>query len=335
MPGSPVCFSVVNSITPKAFTNPMARLDVEFSGLRLGNPFILASGIWGETGATLVRALRAGAAAVVTKSISLEPRPGYANPTVVGLPHGLLNAMGLPNPGIEAYKEEVEEALRPGKPLIGSIFGSNSSEFMQLARRMENYGVHALELNLSCPHAKGYGATLGQDPDMTRRITAAVKSAVRIPVFVKLTPNVASIASLARAASSGGADGISAINTLRGMAIDVELARPVLDHGSGGYSGAGIKPVGIWAVYEIHSSVDIPVMGMGGISTGEDAAEYMMAGARAVQVGTAVLRGRDDTFSRLSKELRAFLDRNRYRRASRLTGAAHENRMKVKRAGAD
>jgi dihydroorotate dehydrogenase (NAD+) catalytic subunit len=243
--------------------------------------------------------------------------------------------MGLPNPGIEAYKEEVEEALRPGKPLIGSIFGSNSSEFMQLARRMENYGVHALELNLSCPHAKGYGATLGQDPDMTRRITAAVKSAVRIPVFVKLTPNVASIASLARAASSGGADGISAINTLRGMAIDVELARPVLDHGSGGYSGAGIKPVGIWAVYEIHSSVDIPVMGMGGISTGEDAAEYMMAGARAVQVGTAVLRGRDDTFSRLSKELRAFLDRNRYRRASRLTGAAHENRMKVKRAGAD
>jgi dihydroorotate dehydrogenase (NAD+) catalytic subunit len=313
----------------------MARLDVEVAGLRLGNPFILSSGIWGETGASLARALRAGAGAAVTKSISLEPRPGYPNPTVVELPTGLLNAMGLPNPGIEAYREEVEEALRAGKPLIGSIFGSNSSEFMELARRMENYGVRALELNLSCPHAKGYGATLGQDPDMTRRITAAVRSVVRIPVFVKLTPNVASIASLARAAESGGADGLSAINTLRGMAIDVELARPVLSHGSGGYSGAGIKPVGIWAVHEIYSSVDIPVIGMGGITTGEDAAEYMMAGARAVQVGTAVLRGRDDTFSMLLKELSAFLDGHGYRRASRLTGAAHANRTRAKKAGAD
>ena len=312
----------------------MARLDVELAGLRLVNPFILASGIWGETGATLVRALRAGAAAVVTKSISLEPRPGYANPTVVGLPYGLLNAMGLPNPGIEAYKEEVEEALGPGKPVFGSIFGANSTEFMKIARKMETFGVHALELNLSCPHAKGYGSTLGQDPDMTKRITAAVKSVVRIPVFVKLTPNVASIASLARAAESGGADGVSAINTLRGMVIDLELARPVLSHGSGGYSGPGVKPVGVWAVHEIASTVDIPVIGMGGISTGEDAAEYMMAGATAVQVGTAVIHGRENTFARLSKELGAFLDTRGYRRASRLTGAARVKGGKVKRGGA-
>jgi len=312
----------------------MARLDVELAGLRLVNPFILASGIWGETGATLVRALRAGAAAVVTKSISLEPRPGYANPTVVGLPYGLLNAMGLPNPGIEAYKEEVEEALGPGKPVFGSIFGANSTEFMKIARKMETFGVHALELNLSCPHAKGYGSTLGQDPDMTKRITAAVKSVVRIPVFVKLTPNVASIASLARAAESGGADGVSAINTLRGMVIDLELARPVLSHGSGRYSGPGVKPVGVWAVHEIASTVDIPVIGMGGISTGEDAAEYMMAGATAVQVGTAVIHGRENTFARLSKELGAFLDTRGYRRASRLTGAARVKGGKVKRGGA-
>ena len=302
----------------------MATLNVEVAGLRLANPFILASGIWGETGATLARALRAGAGAVVTKSISLEPRAGYPNPTVVELPCGLLNAMGLPNPGIEAYKEEVEEALRPGKPVIGSIFGANSSEFIQLAHKMEGYGVQALELNLSCPHAKGYGATLGQDPDVTKRITSAVKSSARIPVFVKLTPNVASIASLARAAESGGADGVSAINTLRGMAIDIALARPVLSHGGGGYSGPGIKPVGVWAVHEIYSSVEIPIIGMGGISTGEDAAEYMMAGAKAVQVGTALLQGREKTFARLCSELEAFLESNGYRRASRLTGAAHE-----------
>ena len=301
----------------------MARLDVELAGLRLENPFILASGIWGETGATLARALRAGAAAVVTKSIGLEPRPGYPGPTVVELPTGLLNAMGLPNPGIEAYKDELETALKARKPVIGSIFGSNSKEFMALASKMEGYGVQALELNLSCPHASGYGATLGQDPDITKRITAAVKSLVRIPIFVKLTPNVSSIAALARAAESGGADGVSAINTLRGMAIDLELARPILSHGSGGYSGPGIKPVGICCVHEIYDAVKIPVIGMGGICTGEDAAEYMMAGATAVQLGTAMLLGRERTFSRLSRELSSFLDKNGYDMARQLTGCAH------------
>ena len=313
----------------------MPKLDVELAGLKLENPFILASGIWGETGATLARALRAGAAAAVTKSIGLEPRPGYPGPTVAELPTGLLNAMGLPNPGIEAYKDEVEDALKARKPLIGSIFASNSKDFMALARKMEGYGVQALELNLSCPHAKDYGATLGQDPAITKRITAAVKSIVRIPVFVKLTPNVSSIAALARACESGGADGVSAINTLKGMAIDLELARPILSHGSGGYSGPGIKPVGICSVYELYDAVKIPIIGMGGICTGEDAAEYMMAGATAVQLGTAMLLGRERTFARLSKELSSFLDRNGYALARRLTGCAHEgkNRRSLRRSG--
>jgi dihydroorotate dehydrogenase (NAD+) catalytic subunit len=301
----------------------MPQLTVEIAGLELQNPFILASGVWGETGATLARALRAGAGAVVTKSIGPEPRPGYPNPTIVEVPTGFINAMGLPNPGIAAYREEVEEALRAGGPVVGSIFGADAREFAGLARRMESYGVHALELNLSCPHAKGYGAQLGQDPGATRKITAHVKAAVRIPVFVKLTPNVPSISAIAKAAEAGGADGVCAINTLRGMAIDIELGRPVLAHGLGGYSGPGVKPVGIASVYEIYDAVKIPILGMGGISTGEDAAEYLMAGASAVQVGSIVCRKRDRTFSQLCRELDSFLTAHRYKSVKAVTGKAH------------
>ena len=301
----------------------MADLTVEIAGLRLQNPFILASGIWGETGATLARALRAGAGAVVTKSIGLEPRAGYPNPTIVEVPGGFINAMGLPNPGIDAYKYEIEEALGPGKPVIGSIFGANAREFSALARKMERFGASALELNLSCPHAKGYGAQLGQDPGMTRKITAAVKAAVRIPVFVKLTPVVASISAIGKAAEAGGADGLSAVNTLRGMAIELGLCRPVLGHGTGGYSGPGIKPVGVACVYELYDAVKIPIIGMGGISTGEDAAEYLMAGASALQVGSIVYKKRDRTFRDLCRELDRFLSARKYRSTRALTGMAH------------
>jgi dihydroorotate dehydrogenase (NAD+) catalytic subunit len=301
----------------------MAELTVDIAGLRLQNPFILASGIWGETGATLARALRAGAGAVVTKSIGTEPRPGYPNPTIVEVPAGFINAMGLPNPGIEAYKEEIEEALQPGKPVIGSIFGADEREFVKLARKMESYGVSALELNLSCPHAKGYGAQLGQDPGITKKITAAVKAAVKIPVFVKLTPNVASIAAIGKAAESGGADAVVAINTLKGMAIDLELGRPVLSHGSGGYSGPGIRPVGIACVYDLFEAVKIPIIGMGGISSGDDAAEYLLAGAAALQVGSVVYKKRDRTFTHLSRELSRFLSSHHYKSARSMTGKAH------------
>ena len=301
----------------------MAELTVDIAGIRLQNPFILASGIWGETGATLARALRAGAGAVVTKSIGLEPRAGYPNPTIVEVPCGFVNAMGLPNPGIEAYKEELEEALKPGKPVVGSIFGANASEFKSLARKMEGYGVHALELNLSCPHAQGYGAQLGQDPDITKKITASVKAAVRIPVVVKLTPNVSSIATIGKAAESGGADAIAAINTLKGMTIDLELGRPVLSHGTGGYSGPGIKPVGVACVYDLFEAVKIPIIGMGGISTGEDAAEYLLAGATALQVGSVVYKKRDRTFTHLSRELARFLTSHNYKSVRSMTGKAH------------
>ena len=263
-------------------------LSISVSTLKLKNPTMLASGILGETGASMLRVARSGAGAIVTKSIGLKARSGYQNPIVVETRCGIINALGLPNPGIECYEEEVKTALKGDVPVIGSIFGSEADEFSELAIAMESYGVHALELNLSCPHAKGYGAEIGQDPENVYEITRAVKKAVRPPVFVKLTPNVSDIASLARAVEDARGDGVVAINTLRAMAIDIEIFRPVLSNTVGGYSGEAIKPVGVRCVYEIYKECRIPIIGVGGIANARDALEYIIAGASAVQIGSAI-----------------------------------------------
>ncbi|EQD34873.1 dihydroorotate dehydrogenase family protein, partial [mine drainage metagenome] len=179
----------------------MADLTVDLAGVPLRNPLLLASGIWGETGASMASAYTAGAGGVVTKSIGAEPRPGYPNPTVEPLgPVGLLNAMGLPNPGIDEYPAEIAVARAAGAPVIGSIFAASAREFATLARRMAGTGVVALELNLSCPHAHGYGSEIGSDPQRVERIVRNVVAAVDLPVMAKITPNTADPAGLARAA---------------------------------------------------------------------------------------------------------------------------------------
>jgi dihydroorotate dehydrogenase (NAD+) catalytic subunit len=303
----------------------MTDLSLILAGLKLDNPIILASGILGETGKTLVRVLESGAGAVTTKSIGLEPREGHSNPTIVELETGLLNAMGLPNPGVDEYLKELEPLLKDELPIIGSIFGKDADEFAELAKRMTTAGITALELNLSCPHAKGYGAELGSDPDQVDEVTKAVKNGVNIPVFVKLTPNIADIVSIGKAAVSGGADGLVAINTVKGMAISPELARPILSNKFGGYSGPGIKPIGIRCVYELASAnLGVPIIGVGGISTGKDIAEYLMAGATAVQVGTVVYDHGIDGLQKLKTELAKFMADNNYQHISELVGLALE-----------
>lgn len=287
----------------------MADLTARVGALQFRNPLLLASGIWGETGASLVGAYDAGAGAVVTKSIGTEPRAGYPNPTVEALDRfGFLNAMGLPNPGIAAYGAEIAEARAGGVPVVGSLFGHDAEEFAALGRRMEATGVLALELNLSCPHAEGFGSEIGQDPDRVRAITRAVRAAVRIPVWVKITPNAAAPEELARAAEEGGAAAITAINTVRGMAIDPTLRRPVLAHGLGGLSGPAIKPIGLACVWKIRQAVRIPIVGVGGITSAPDILEYLLAGASAVQIGTAVTYQGIGLFGRLPQELSALLD---------------------------
>jgi len=271
---------------------------------------VLASGIWGESGVSLAGAWKAGAGAVVTKSIGSSPRAGYPNPTIETYDRwGMLNAMGLPNPGIAEYPKEIAAALDAGATVIGSVFGGSPEEFASLAERIAGTGVSAVELNLSCPHAEGYGTEVGGTPEAVGEIVRAVCRAVRVPVIAKITPNTSDPAALAVAAERAGAGAVSAINTLRGLAIDVRLRRPVLSHGMGGLSGPAIKPVGLACVWQIAEKVSIPVLGIGGVTTAEDALEYLMAGATAVQVGTAVAFEGVGVFGRLPRELSDLLDR--------------------------
>jgi len=299
-------------------------LSTSIGSIKLENPTILASGIWGETGETLLKVLESGAGAAVTKSIGLEPRNGYPNPTVVELEFGMINAMGLPNPGIEDFGDELKTALKASKPVIGSIFGKDEEEFVTLAKKMESYGVHGLELNLSCPHAEGYGVELGSDAIQVMKIVHAVKSNVNIPVLAKLSPNVTDIKEIAHAVEKGNGDGIVAINTIKAMAINPELKMPILSNRFGGLSGRVIKPIGLRCVYEIFEEVKIPIIGCGGVESGTDAVEYIMAGACAVQIGSVSRLKGLEVFKEICNELGAFMNSHDYSSISEMIGVAHK-----------
>jgi len=294
-------------------------LSTEISGLKLRNPTILASGILGETGESLINAARNGAGAVTTKSIGIKPKEGNKNPTVLETGYGLINAIGLANPGIDNYENEIKTALKSNVPVIGSVFGKNKKEFVLVSKKMENFGVNAVELNMSCPHARGYGVEIGEDKKLVYDIVRNVKKTVDIPVFVKISAH-SSILSLAKNIEKAKADAIVAINSLRGMKIDLDLEIPVLSNKIGGYSGPGIKPVGVRTVYEIASSVKIPVIGCGGVMEGEDAVEYMMAGASAVQIGSGVYYRGVDVFRKICKEIRMWMKKNDYKKIDEIVG---------------
>lgn len=275
-----------------------------------------------EDAGSMHRIFNSGAGAIVTKSIGLNPREGYKNPTVIELENGILNAMGLPNPGIKEFGEEIKQIKKLKIPIIGSIFGSNSTEFVNIAKQMQDFGADAVELNLSCPHAKGYGLELGSDPKIVKEITSDVKKSIDIPVFVKISPNLTDIVDIAKSAEKGNADGIVAINTVKAMKIDISLKIPVLANKVGGYSGKAIKPIGVRCVYEISKNVSIPVIGVGGITTGEDALEYIMAGASAIQIGSAIYYRGIDVFKKICTEIEIWMENNGYKNIIELIGAA-------------
>lgn len=297
---------------------------VKITGIELRNPTILASGIMGTTGASLVRMANSGAGAVVTKSIGPEPKTGHPNPSMVKLDCGFLNAMGLPNPSYADFDNEIKIAKEgTDVPVIASIFGGNAEEFVKVAEGLADSRPDAFELNVSCPHAEGYGATIGTDSCMVEAITAAVCDAVDVPVWVKLTPNVTDIRSIGKAAENGGADAVVAINTLRGMAIDINSGYPILGNRFGGLSGSAVKPVAVKCVYDLYDAVDIPVIGVGGVSSWEDAVEMIMAGASAVQIGSAVYEG-VEVFGTIAAGIEQFLLDNGYADVEDITGLAHE-----------
>ncbi|MCL2148948.1 MAG: dihydroorotate dehydrogenase [Methanomassiliicoccaceae archaeon] len=291
--------------------------------LRLERPGMVASGIMDETGPSMLRMLRSGAGAVVTKSIGSNPNPGHPNPTFTEIKGGYINAMGLPNPGIDLFGKEMEEAAKSGN-VIGSIYGSSPEEFAGLAARMEGYGAAAVELNLSCPHATGYGMELGIDPKVIEAIVSAVKGSVKIPVWTKLTPNTHMIKDLAAAVLEGGGDAVVAINTVKAMAISPQLGKPILSNKFGGLSGPAIRSIGVRAVFDIRSAVDIPIVGVGGISDWKDAAQYIMAGACAFQVGSAIGTKGVDVFETINTDLERFMKDYGYGSVSDMVGVAHE-----------
>ncbi|UCH03191.1 MAG: dihydroorotate dehydrogenase [Candidatus Bathyarchaeota archaeon] len=297
---------------------------MHIAGLNLRNPTMLAAGILGMTGLSLRKVWNAGAGAVVTKSISFQPRLGYKNPTIVDVGYGFLNAMGIPNPGVYEYVEEAKIAISEGElVIIVSLYGNTPLEFAKMARIVETAGVNAVELNLSCPHVKLGGMEIGTNPTIIDKIVKTVKKHINIPVFTKLTPNISDIKTIARAAEDAGSDGIVAINTVKAMAIDVESGRPLLANKYGGLSGPAIKPIALRCVYEIAQSVNIPVIGCGGITDWKDAIEFFLAGASAIQIGTAIAYKDVNIFGEIIKGIKCYLKRKGYNNIKEIVGLSH------------
>jgi len=255
-------------------------------GLRLRSPVLVASGTFGY-GFDAPQVDRAALGAIITKGTTLRPRDGNVPNRIAETPSGMLNAIGLQNPGVD----HVARVYAPvwatwDLPVIVNVAGDSVDEYVAVARRLDGVaGIAGLELNISCPNVSN-GLQFGVDPGLAAELTGAVRAVTRLPLWVKLTPNVTDIAAVARAVEDAGADAVSAINTYMGMAIDVRRRRAVLSHGSGGLSGPAIKPMALHAVWQVANEIRIPVIGIGGITTSADALEFLLAGAAAVQLGT-------------------------------------------------
>jgi len=263
-------------------------LSVEIAGMRLQNPVMAASGTFGYGTEYEPYLDLGGLGAIVTKAVTMEPREGNAPPRVRETPAGMLNAIGLQNPGARAFLDEKLPELREfGVPVIVNISGRSTEEFVALATMLSVAGVDALEVNVSCPNVAQEGMYFGVDCEMTGELTAAVAGATDLPVIVKLSPNVTDITQIALAAEEAGADALSLINTLVGMSIDVEARRPHLGNITGGLSGPAVRPVAVHMVWQVARAVELPLIGMGGIMSAGDALEFILAGATAVGVGTA------------------------------------------------
>lgn len=296
------------------------NLSVDFLGIHMKSPVIAASGTFGfgleykdyldldEVGA------------ISLKGLAPEPWSGNQGVRVAETPSGMLNCIGLENPGVAYFKEHYLPALREyDVPLIANIVGHTEDEYAAVAEALTVPGIAAFEMNISCPNVKQGSLAFGTDPDMAARVTRLVKEATDLPVMVKLSPNVTDIVSIAKAVEEAGADAISLINTLMGIAIDLRTRRPILGNITGGLSGPAVKPVALRMVWQVARAVKIPVCGLGGIMTGKDAAEFLVAGASTVQVGTATIAS-PDAIPRITRELASWCEENHVENVSDLTG---------------
>lgn len=303
-------------------------LGVELGGLKLKNPLVLASGILGTSPGLLKRVEEAGAAAVVTKTVTLAPRSGYSNPVIVELEQGFLNAMGLPNPGAEYFASKVlTKAVRELRvPVILSISPADPEEAYRMTLLGAKAGAGGIEINLSCPHVSGLGVSLSRSLELVEDIVkASRRGAGEIPIFVKLSAEQDYV-TVARIALESGASGIVAINTIRAVAIDVYAKAPILSNVYGGLSGPAIKPIAVRVVWELYEELGpVPIVGVGGVCSWEDAVELMLAGASAVGVGTGVAIKGLTIFAEILSGIESFLAEEGFTAVREIVGLAHKN----------
>jgi dihydroorotate dehydrogenase (NAD+) catalytic subunit len=302
-------------------------LQTELAGVKLANPTILASGIMGVSGASLSLIAKNGAGAVTSKSISLEPRKGHPNPVIVTYGQGMMNAVGLSNAGVKDSIPELEYAVKnAGVPVIASAVEFKAENFGPLAKEIGQANPALIELNLSCPNVGSeFGKPFSHDPAAAEWATRAAKRNTRIPVFVKLSANAPDILEVAKAVKSAGADGITAINTIGpGMQIDIFARRPILSNKCGGVSGPAIKPIAVKCIYDIYQETRLPIIGTGGVTTGTDAIEFIMAGASAVAIGTGIYYRGINIFSKVCKEIEEFMVKEGFSSVKEMRGIAHE-----------
>ena len=296
-------------------------LSTSIGTLTLERPTILASGILGISLDIFERLYRSGAGAVVTKSLSKEPWDGYVNPTIFSVKGGgWLNAVGLANPGATEFSNMISKSHEV--PIIVSLVGSTEDDFDFMVKQFENCKISAYELNLSCPHVAKVGLEVGDDVELVKKIVKKVKSNTNVPVIAKVGLGTTNYLDTVGAACEAGADGITAINTIRAMAIDVETQKPILSNKIGGLSGTPIKPIAVRCVYEISSKFDVPIIGCGGISTWQDAVEFILAGASAVQFGSVLGEHWTEVFAEINNGIKNYMEKNGYSKMSEMIGNA-------------
>ena len=289
--------------------------------IKLDKPAMLASGILGISLDVFNRLYRSGAGAVVTKSLSSEPWEGYPNPTIFSVNGGgWMNAVGLSNPGASNFAKMIES--NKDVPIIVSLVGSIPEDFEMMINEFKNCNVTAFELNLSCPHVAKVGLEVGDDPELVKKIVTTVKNSTHVPAIAKVGLGTTNYLNTVKIAVDSGIDAITAINTVRAMAIDVETQRPILSNKFGGLSGTPIKPIALRCVYEITSKYDIPVIGCGGISTWEDAVEFFLAGASAIQLGSAIGDNWINVFDDINNGVLQYMKKKDYSTIKDMVGLA-------------
>jgi len=298
-------------------------LQTNLCGIKLKNPTILASGILGVTKDSVDKVGKSGAGAVTLKSLCHEERLGHPNPTIIAFEGGMLNAVGLPGQGIDNAIKDFKRLNNLSVPVIGSIYGFTIDQFGQVTKKISQLNPSLIEVDFSSP-STDYGKPYYSDSQLTEKVTRVVKkNAGKIPISIKLSPNVYDIKEIAHAAEKGGADALTAINTARGMVIDINAKKPILANKIGGISGPALKPIAIRCVYEIYETVKIPIIGTGGITYGKDAIEMIMAGATAVGIGSGIYYRGLNIFKKVCNEMESWMKKNKIKNLDEIRGCAH------------